>query len=78
MIADQMTLPELDGLPPLVDIATAARALTISRSVAYELIRAGEFPVPVLRVSTRNLRVKASDLRAYLGVDSPTSEPLTA
>lgn len=78
MIAEPMGPNEVLAMPPLVDIATAARALTISRSVAYELIRAGEFPVPVLRVSTRNLRVKASDLRAYLGVDSPTSEPLTA
>lgn len=78
MPADPMTLEEITKLPPLVDITTAARALTISRSCAYELIREGAFPVPVLKVSARNLRVKASDLRAYLGVDFPTSEPLTA
>lgn len=78
MITDPLVPDEIRNLPPLVDIATAARALTISRSVAYELIREGAFPVPVLKVSARNLRVKASDLRAYLGVDSPTPEPLTA
>lgn len=66
MIDDPMTREELEALPPLVTITVAARALTVSRSTAYELIRAGEFPVPVLKVSARNLRVKSSDLRAYI------------
>lgn len=66
MIDDPMTREELEALPPLVTIQVAARALTISRSTAYELIRDGEFPVPVLKLSARNLRVKSSDLRAYI------------
>lgn len=78
MLANSMTSAELAELPPLVDITTAARALTISRSCAYELIRAGEFPVPVLRLSARNLRVKSSDLRALLGADPATSDALPA
>ncbi len=45
------------------DVATAASILGIGRSTAYELIRRGEFPVPVRRVGTR-LRVPVAPLVA--------------
>jgi hypothetical protein len=35
------------------DLPTAASVLGISRSTAYDLVRTGEFPIPVLRFGTR-------------------------
>lgn len=36
-----------------VNVETAARALGIGRSLAYELVRTDQFPVPVLRLGSR-------------------------
>jgi hypothetical protein len=47
-----MTIPD-PALEPFWDVVPAARFLGIGRSLAYELIRKGEFPVPVLRFGTR-------------------------
>ena len=41
---------ELAELPALLDVPDAARVLGISRSLAYELVRRGEWPTAVLRV----------------------------
>ena len=46
----QMTVERVHDLPPVVDVATAAAILGIGRTVAYELIRVGEWPTPVLRL----------------------------
>lgn len=67
MISDPLTIQEVAALPPLVDIRTAARALSLSRASAYRLAQTGEFPVPVLRIG-QIIRVKSSDLRALLGL----------
>jgi hypothetical protein len=45
-----MTRDELLALPAVVDLTTAAQALSIGRTRAFELVRRSEFPVPVLRV----------------------------
>lgn len=68
MISDQLTEPEIAALPPLVDITTAGRALTIGRSTAYALAAANEFPLPVIRIGPRSLRVRSADLRRFLGI----------
>jgi hypothetical protein len=47
---DGMTRAELLALPVAVDLVTAARALGIGRTRAFELARRDAFPVPVLRV----------------------------
>jgi excisionase family DNA binding protein len=47
------------------DVATAASILGIGRSTAYDLIRRGEFPVPVVRLGHR-LRIPVEPLRALL------------
>lgn len=61
--ADQVaTLPAVIPLWP-----TAGEVLGIGRSLAYELARRGEFPVPVLRVGTQ-YRVPTAALRELLGV----------
>jgi hypothetical protein len=58
---------ELLALPTTVDVPTAARALNIGRTLAYQLARAGQFPVPVLRLGSR-YRVVTSGLLVALGV----------
>lgn len=69
-----LTVAEVLALPAAVDLVTAGRALGIGRTLAHELARAGEFPVPTLRLGVR-YRVRRSDLLALLGVedDRPTS-----
>jgi len=48
-----MTEAELLDLPPAVDLATAGRAFGIGRTKAFELARAGQFPVKVLQVGQK-------------------------
>lgn len=65
-----MTIEELDALPVSVDLVTAGRALGLGRTKAHELVRAGTFPVPVLRLG-RRYRVMRADLRrVVLGEDA--------
>jgi len=45
-----MTRDELDALPTVLDVATAAKVLGIGRSLAYDLVRRGDWPTPVLHV----------------------------
>ena len=45
-----MTRDELDRLPPILDVPTAAHVLGIGRSLAYELVRRNDWPTPVVRV----------------------------
>jgi hypothetical protein len=66
-----MTREELLSLPVSVDVVTAARALLLGRTKAHELVRAGEFPVPVLRFGN-SYRVRTSDL-----LTCSASRPLT-
>lgn len=63
-----MTREELLALPVTIDLVTAARALGMGRTKAYELVRTGEFPVPVLALGNRK-RVVTEHLLALLGVE---------
>lgn len=54
-------------LPVVVDLPTAARLLGIGRTSAYELVRTGQWPTPVIRVG-RLIRVPTAPLLAALGV----------
>lgn len=45
-----VTFAEIAALPVMVDLLTAGRVLGIGRTTAYALVRAGEFPCPVVRV----------------------------
>ena len=45
-----MTRDELDALPPVLDVPTAAKVLGIGRSLAYDLVRRGEWPSTVIHV----------------------------
>jgi len=69
-----LTLTELLALPLMVDVSTAARALGLSRSTAYELARRGEFPCRVLHVGS-SYRVPTAELLRVLGIDLSELSP---
>jgi predicted DNA-binding transcriptional regulator AlpA len=62
-----MTADEVRALPVSVDLPTAARALGLGRTAAYELVRSGAWPTPVLRLG-RLIKVPRADLLALLGL----------
>nr|WP_043669874.1 helix-turn-helix domain-containing protein [Streptomyces xylophagus] len=64
-----MTRAELLELPVAIDLVTAARALGIGRTRAFELIRRGEFPVPAVRVGA-TWRVPTAPLLQLLGLSA--------
>lgn len=66
-----LTRAELLALPVAVDVPTAARALRLGRSTAYELARRDEFPCPVLRVGS-SYRVPTAGLLRVLGIEPPS------
>ncbi len=72
-----MTREELLELPAVVDMTTAAEVLGVGRSCAYELVRTGDWPTPVLRFG-RLIRVPTAPLLELLGVDSPFSSGVHA
>jgi predicted site-specific integrase-resolvase len=49
------------------DVATAASVLGMGRSMAYKLIRAGRFPVPVFQFG-RRIVVPVAGLQSMLGL----------
>jgi len=55
-------------LPPVLDVETAGRLLGLGRSAAYELVKAGAWPTPVLRLG-RRWRVLTAPLLALLEID---------
>ncbi|WP_435819898.1 helix-turn-helix domain-containing protein [Micromonospora tulbaghiae] len=52
----------------MVDLATAARALGVGRTKAYELAKTGAFPCPVLRIGS-TYRVRTADLLSLVGIE---------
>jgi excisionase family DNA binding protein len=70
---DGMTRAELLALPAVVDITTAARALGLGRSTAYELARRDELPCRVLRIGS-SYRIPTADLLRILGIEPPMSQ----
>ena len=55
----------LDNLPAVIDVPTAAVILGIGRTSAYELVRTGQWPTPVLRLG-RLIRIPSAPLLALL------------
>jgi hypothetical protein len=71
------TEARIRALGTITDLATAARILRLSRSVAYDLARRDLFPVPVIRAGTR-YRIPVAALLAVLHLDpqpGPRLEP---
>lgn len=56
---------EVDQLPPLIDLPTAAKVLGIGRGLAYELVREGTWPTPVVRIG-KLIRIPTTCLRRVL------------
>jgi hypothetical protein len=56
-----MTEADVRSLPPVVDVPTAAAVLGIGRTAAYELIRCGKWPTPVLRLG-KLIRIPSAPL----------------
>jgi hypothetical protein len=64
----QMTMDELFALPVSFSLMTAARALGLGKSSAYEMAAAGTFPCPVQRYGGQ-YRVSRPNLFRALGLD---------
>ncbi|KAB8184048.1 helix-turn-helix domain-containing protein [Microbispora catharanthi] len=63
-----ITLRDLQDLPPTLDLMTAARILGIGRTKAYELAKKNEFPVQTIRIGDL-YRISTPDLLKLLGGD---------
>ena len=64
---------DLCRLPVVVDLLTAASVLGIGRTSAYELVRTGRWPTPVLRLGSR-IRVPTAALRELLSLSTESAE----
>lgn len=53
----------------VVDVEEAARILGIGRTLAYRLVREGEWPTPVVRVG-RLIKIPLAPLYEYVGAGS--------
>ncbi len=62
------TIDAVRSLGATIDVETAGAILGIGRSKSYELAKAGEFPVRVLRIGRRYL-VPTPAILELLGID---------
>ncbi len=63
----KMTVEKAQNVPPVVDVPTAAAMLGIGRTAAYELIRLGKWPTPVLRLG-KLIRIPSAPLLELIQV----------
>ena len=61
------TIDAIRALGTTTDVQTAGAILGIGRTKAYEMVREGNFPVPVLRIGRRIL-VPTPTILTLLGV----------
>jgi hypothetical protein len=71
---DALTLDELRALPATTDLPTAARALGLGRTKAYELAKTDRFPCRILRIGG-TYRIPTADLLRYLGLPPGDTGP---
>jgi hypothetical protein len=67
-VARGLTREELLALPAAVDLETANRALSLSRTTGYQLAEHGRYPCTVLRLGNA-YRVVTADLLKLLHID---------
>ena len=72
-----VTREEMLALPPVVDVATAAVVLGLGRSAAYELVRTGNWPTPIIRLG-RFIRVPTRPLLDLIYVAPPGDDVVRA
>jgi len=58
----------VDLTKPTLNVVEAAELLRVGRTAAYELIRTGGFPVEVLRLGPRIIRIPTARLLDLLGI----------
>jgi len=63
----QLSDEQVRTLPTVVDVPTAAALLGVGRTAAYELIRSGDWPTPVLRLG-KLIRIPTAPLLDLVGV----------
>jgi len=63
-----LTATEVLALPAMPTAQDAFAALGISGDLGYQLIRDDEFPVEVIKLGARALRVRRSELLNFLGL----------
>lgn len=68
MTIKALTTEQVRRLPAMPTAQDAFAALGISRDLGYQLIRDEEFPVEVIKLGARALRVRRSDLLNFLGL----------
>jgi excisionase family DNA binding protein len=61
----QPSVRDLQDLPPVLDLPEAAALLGIGRTMAYQLVHAGEWPTPILRFG-RLIKVPTDPIVALL------------
>jgi predicted DNA-binding transcriptional regulator AlpA len=66
---DRLDRRQLLALPAVIDVPTAAKALGLSRTAAYDLIKDDEWPTPVFRLG-RLIRIPTTPILALLGIDT--------
>jgi excisionase family DNA binding protein len=64
-VPEHGTQRTLDGLPAVLDLPQAAELLGIGRTMAYQLVHAGEWPTPILRIG-RLIKVPTDPIVALL------------
>jgi len=71
-----ITITQLRAMPATVDLLTAARALGLGRTKAYELAKRGQFPCRVIRIG-EIYRIPTAGLLELLGITAgdPASQP---
>jgi predicted DNA-binding transcriptional regulator AlpA len=67
-----LSLAEVQSLPAVVPLLTAARALGLSRNTAYRLVKRGEFPCRVIQIGD-TYRVPTSGILSILGMKNTNS-----
>ena len=68
------TAADILAWPVTVDVPTAGRCFGLGRNVSYDLARMGQFPVPVLKLGERKMRVTRASLLAALSIADTTTK----
>lgn len=71
-----LTAAQLAALPAVIDVYTAAAVLHVGRTAAYELIRTGRWPTPIVRVG-HHIRIPTAPLLTLLGLSTGTPRSTT-
>lgn len=63
----RLTDEQIQALPAVIDVATAAALLGVGRTAAYELIRTKRWPTPVLHLG-KLIRIPTKPLLELVGI----------